>query len=108
MRNVVPPKKSTSYTLLRWLRAMTAFGVLFACCAGCAGNDPPEPAYQNIFIAKTSPKRTHVATFYNYSKGGGSGFLGATVTRPLYVNVRRRVGCRACGGAKRRRGELTM
>ena len=64
--------------------------VAFLCCAGCVGDGPPEPAYQNRFIAKASPKQTYIATFYNYSKGVGSGFLGATVTCPLYVNVRRR------------------
>ena len=49
---------------------------------------PPEPAYLNRFLVRRSTGGTHEATFYNFGKGGESNYLGATVTRPLYVNVR--------------------
>ncbi len=60
-----------------------------ALLAGC-GREPPEPPYLNKFLVKSSPGGTYEATFYNYGKGGGSGFLGATVSSAEFVNVRRR------------------
>ncbi len=67
--------------------AVAYFGFV---CAGCTEPGPRESACQNRFLVQTSPKKTYEATLYNYAKGGGSGFLGGTVSRPLYVNVRRR------------------
>jgi hypothetical protein len=69
-------------------RVMSGVALSFALLAGCGGE--PQPPYLNRFLVKASPKGTHEATFYNYGKGGGSGFLGATVTSAMYVNVRRR------------------
>ena len=67
---------------------MSGVALSFVLLAGCGGE--PQPPYLNRFLVKASPKGTHEATFYNYGKGGGRGFLGATVTSAMYVNVRRR------------------
>lgn len=44
------------------------------------------PTYQNKFLVVASPTGTYQATFYNYGKLGDG---GATVSRPIFVNVRR-------------------
>lgn len=56
--------------------------------AGC-GLEETVPAWQNKYLVRPSPGGTYEVTFYNFGKKS-SGFLGATVTTPKHVNVRRR------------------
>lgn len=70
------------------VRFLVGVALSIALLSGCSSN--PQPPYLNKYLVKASPAGTYEATFYDYGKGGGSGFLGATVTTPAYVNVRRR------------------
>jgi hypothetical protein len=74
--------------LSRWHRVVAlSLTLCSATLAGC--DDQAQPPYLNKFLVEPSPRGTYEATFYNYGKGG-SGFLGATVSSAMYVNVRRR------------------
>lgn len=57
-------------------------------CAGCRHSGSPASPYLNKFLLRRSPSGAYEATFYNFGRGDASGFLGATVTHPMYVNVR--------------------
>ncbi len=84
-------KSATFIEQVRFLADVALSLVLLAVVTGC-GSEPPlsaQPPYLNKFLVEVSPEGTHEATFYNYGKGG-SGFLGATVSDAMYVNVRRR------------------
>jgi len=70
---------------LAGLRFKVAVALSTALLAGCSR----EPPHLNKFLVQSSPKGTYEATFYNYGKGG-SGFLAATVSSAMFVNVRRR------------------
>ncbi len=74
----------------RWLTGALPFvvGISFAALLWQVPREPRIPPSLTTYFSKTSPDGLYEATFYRFDPGG-DGYLGATVSTPKCVNIRR-------------------